>query len=164
MLYDRAVPGSSNVIVARELREASDEQIERAVAHAEPIVLRGLLFQLTGDEEVAATRIAIDPTGFRTAMMVAGEADIALLRAKAVALLRAHRDAGGGPLDLGPQERLRRSIPLTLGEELDDAELAFCQEELALDPWIRGLRWSAPPPASRCARSSATALGPGWAA
>ena len=66
--------------VRQELVEASRAQIEAAVAHAEPMVLRGLLYQLTGDEEVAATRIATDPTGFQTAMMVARDEDVALLR------------------------------------------------------------------------------------
>ena len=40
--------------VREELLAASDEVIEDAVAHADPLVLRGLLYQLTGDEEVAA--------------------------------------------------------------------------------------------------------------
>ena len=38
-----------------ELRAASDAVIEDAIAHADPMVLRGLLYQLTGDPEVAAT-------------------------------------------------------------------------------------------------------------
>jgi len=126
---------------ASELTEASDEQIERAVAHAEPMVLRGLLYQLTGDESVASTRIMTDPTGLQTAMMVADEADVAMLREKAAAYLRAHRDAGAGPVDIGPPERLRRSIPLTLGGELDDDELEVWLEELALDPWARSITW-----------------------
>jgi 4-hydroxyacetophenone monooxygenase len=147
--------------VAAELLEASDEQIERAVAHAEPMVLRGLLYQLTGDEEVAATGIAIDPTGFQTFMMVAEEADVAMLRHKAVKFLRAHRDAGAGPLDIGSDERLRRSVPLTLGEELEDAEFVFCREELALDPWARSLAWSEPPPPERLQGFSVTVIGAG---
>ena len=147
--------------VASELLEASDEQIERAVAHAEPMVLRGLLYQLTGDEETAATRIAVDPTGFQTFMMVADESDVAMLRRKAAELLRAHRDAGAGPLDIGPEERLRRSLPLTLGEDLDDAEFEFCLEELALDPWARSLRWSEPPPPERLQGFSVTIIGAG---
>jgi 4-hydroxyacetophenone monooxygenase len=122
-----------------ELLEASDDQLERAVAHAEPMVLRGLLFQLTGDEAVAATRSTVDPTGLQTAMMVADEADVAMLRAKAAAFLRAHRDAGAPPLEIGPRARLRRSIPLTLGSDLDDAEFEPWLEELALDPWVRSV-------------------------
>jgi 4-hydroxyacetophenone monooxygenase len=148
--------------VASELLEASDELIERAVAHADPMVLRGLLYQLTGDEEVAATRITVDPRGFQTFMMVADEDDVASLRRKAVQLLRAHRDAGGGPMDIGPDERLRRSVPLTLGEELDDAEFEYCREELALDPWARTLSWSEPPPAERLEDFSVTVIGAGF--
>jgi len=147
---------------ATELLEASDEQIERAVAHADPMVLRGLLYQLTGDEEAAATRITVDPRGFQTFMMVADEADVAMLRRKAVAFLRSHRDAGGGPVDIGPEERLRRSVPLTLGEELDDGEYAYCREELALDPWARTLQWREPPPAERLEGFSVTVIGAGF--
>ena len=150
---------TADATVASELLEASDEEIERAVAHAEPMVLRGLLYQLTGDEEVAATRIAVDPTGFQTFMMVAEEAEVAMLRRKAAEFLRAHRDAGAGPLDIGPRERLRRSLPLTLGEELDDAEFEFCLEELALDPWARSLEWSEPPPPERLQGFSVIVIG-----
>jgi 4-hydroxyacetophenone monooxygenase len=126
---------------ASELLEATDEQIERAVAHAEPMVLRGLLYQLTGDEAVAATRSTVDPRGLQTAMMVADGADVEMLRRKTVAFLRAHRDAGGGPVDIGSRERLRRSIPLTLGGDIDDSEFELWLEELALDPWARSLTW-----------------------
>src|SRR5262249_29466546 len=100
--------------VAPELRGASDEQIEAALAHARPMVLRGLLHQLTGDPEVAATRVAVDPAGFQTFMMVADEADVAMLRRKAVELLQRLRDSAAGPVDIGPDERLRISVPLTL--------------------------------------------------
>ena len=40
-----------------ELLEASDATIEDAVQYANPMALRGLLYQLTGDERVAATRV-----------------------------------------------------------------------------------------------------------
>jgi 4-hydroxyacetophenone monooxygenase len=152
---------TAGATVASELLEASDEQIERAVAHAEPMVLRGLLYQLTGDEEVASTPIAVDPTGFQTFQMVAEEVDVAMLRRKAAEFLRAHRDAGAEPLDIGSAERLRRSLPLTLGEDLDDAEFEFCLEELALDPWTRSLRWSEPPPPERLQGFSVTIIGAG---
>ncbi len=45
--------------VREELLAASDDVIEDAVAHADLLVLRGLLYQLTGDEEVARARISV---------------------------------------------------------------------------------------------------------
>ena len=41
-----------------ELLTATDETIDDAVRHADPMVLRGLLYQLTGDESIAATEVA----------------------------------------------------------------------------------------------------------
>jgi 4-hydroxyacetophenone monooxygenase len=147
--------------VRQELLEASRAQVERAVEHAEPMVLRGLLYQLTGDPEVAATRIAVDPTGFQTAMMVACDEDVAMLRRKAVELLVAYRDAGAGELGIGPAERLPRSLSLTLGEELTSEEFDFCLEELALDPWARALAWEEPPPTELREAFSVTIIGAG---
>jgi 4-hydroxyacetophenone monooxygenase len=45
----------SQRIARPELLEATDEMIEDAVRYADPMVLRGLLYQLTGDEAVAST-------------------------------------------------------------------------------------------------------------
>jgi len=39
-----------------ELLTATDETIDDAVKYADPMVLRGLLYQLTGDEGIAATQ------------------------------------------------------------------------------------------------------------
>ena len=39
-----------------ELLSASDEAIEDALKYASPMVLRGLLYQLTGDERVIAMK------------------------------------------------------------------------------------------------------------
>ena len=39
-----------------ELLRATDEIIDDAVKYADPMVLRGLLYQLTGDESIAATQ------------------------------------------------------------------------------------------------------------
>jgi 4-hydroxyacetophenone monooxygenase len=142
-----------------ELLDASREEIERALEHAEPMVLRGLLYQLTGDEEVAATGITVDPTGFQTAMKVEREEDVALLRRKAIEFLDAYRASGAEPLDIGPEERLPLSLSLTLGEEIDDEEFKFCLEELALDPWVRSLDWKEPPPPQRLQDFSVTIVG-----
>jgi len=144
-----------------ELREATREQIERAVGHADPMVLRGLLYQLTGDEEVAATEIEVDPTGFQTAMKVARDEDVAMLRRKAVELLEELRSRPPDPCPIGPDERLPTSLSLTLGEPIDDEEFEFCLEELALDPWVRSLEWQSPPPYDRLERFSVTVIGAG---
>ena len=55
-----------------ELLEASDATIDDAVQHADPMVLRGLLHQLTGDEEVAAIR-PTPQVGIDAAKLVAGD-------------------------------------------------------------------------------------------
>ena len=41
-----------------ELRAADDAVIEDAIAHADPMVLRGLLYQLTGDATLRAAAVA----------------------------------------------------------------------------------------------------------
>ena len=43
--------------VRPDLLEASDETIDDALTHAEPMLLRGLLYLLTGDEEGAGTQV-----------------------------------------------------------------------------------------------------------
>ena len=81
-----------------ELLAASDETIDDAVMYADPLVLRGLLYQLTGDEEVAGTTVA-PVRGFvggEFSVGVTDPAQIAVLRGKAAAYLKAHRDAGAG--------------------------------------------------------------------
>jgi len=44
--------------VGPELAAATDEQLDDVARYADPMALRGLLYQLTGDEEVAATRVS----------------------------------------------------------------------------------------------------------
>jgi 4-hydroxyacetophenone monooxygenase len=102
-----------------ELLEAGDATIDDAVQHADPMVLRGLLHQLSGDEAVAAIR-PTPQVGIDAARLV-DAAGIAFLRARAAAFLKAHRDADGAP-DLGPSERLPRSLALTAGVDAVPAE------------------------------------------
>src|SRR6201989_1882945 len=89
-----------------ELRAADDAVIEDAIAHADPMVLRGLLYQLTGDSEVAATGVKTVLAGYFDVAAPATEADVALLRRKGAAFLKAYRDSGAGPIDIGPRDRL----------------------------------------------------------
>jgi 4-hydroxyacetophenone monooxygenase len=131
--------------VREELRVATDEEIADAVTHADPLVLRGLLYQLTGDEAVAAAKLDADPRG-RT---FAADADIPLLHRKAAEFLKAYRDAGAAEISIGDEDRLPRSLRLASSFELADEDMGLYLEELSLDPWARGLQWQAPPPKDR---------------
>lgn len=134
-----------NASIREELLAASDAEIEDAIAHADPMVLRGLIYQLTGDAEIAATQLVegtnmgfiggIEPT----------EEDSARIRRKAVEFLAAYRDGGAGALAIGPMDRLRTSMNLTTGRELEHESFDLWLEELALDPWARGVNWSRQP-------------------
>ncbi|HXY27236.1 MAG TPA: hypothetical protein VEH82_03070, partial [Acidimicrobiales bacterium] len=82
-----------------ELLAASDAVIEDAVSYAEPMVLRGLLNQLTADEDVANTELT--SVGGIDVPSIAAESDVALVRNRAATFLKGYRDAGAGPIDLG---------------------------------------------------------------
>lgn len=133
--------------MTRELATASDATIEDAVRHADPAVLRGLLYQLTADSEVLAM------PGAPVTMKREREADDAnalLLKSKAVDFLKQYRDDGMPPIDIGPVERLRQSLSLSAAYDIPPADFDIWLEELALDRWARGVRWQdAEAPAQR---------------
>lgn len=131
-----------------ELLTASDETIADAVAHADPMLLRGLLYQLTGDDDLGEIETGLMPVGNFFATTVKNEADVAQIRAKAVAFLKAVRDSGEADVPLGPRERLPRSLGMAVGGELPEAEMEMWLQQTALDPWARGLEWQASPPAA----------------
>jgi 4-hydroxyacetophenone monooxygenase len=139
---------------------ATDAEIEDALAYADPMALRGLLFQLTGDESLAAMKVEPRPLGFSDANVLVDEDDVAQVRATAAALLRSIRD-GGGEVSTGPPERLPRSLALAAGEEIPERGLGLWLEELALDPWARGLQWRERPPPERLEDFSVLVIGAG---
>jgi len=143
-----------------ELLAATDADIDDAVAFADPMVLRGLLFQLSGDEDVAATRVS--PQVSIDAAKLVDDADVALLRRTAAALLRSLRDGALPDPGAGPADRIPRSLALTAGvPELPAADLELWIEELALDPFARGADWEEPPPPERLAGLSVLVIGAG---
>ena len=144
-----------------ELLHASDAEIEDAIAHADPMVLRGLIYQLTGDPELESIALKKVTVWLMESTGPAGEAETALIRRKAAAFLKAYRDDGARPIPPGPAERLRRSIDLMFGETIPDESQGWIHEEIALDPWARSLRWSAPPDPERLAAFSVTVIGTG---
>ena len=88
--------------VRHELLEATDATIEDAVRFADPMVLRGLLYQLTGDEGVAATPVKARVLGLVEAMVLTNAADAALLQAKAAEFLKSYRDSRAEDCPVGP--------------------------------------------------------------
>jgi 4-hydroxyacetophenone monooxygenase len=144
--------------VGQELLEASDEQIDEAVEYADPLVLRGLLYQLTGDEAVARTKTILAVGGFGTMRVVADE-DAPLLRRKAAEFLKAHRDAGAPAIEPGPAERVPASARLVLGDDVDGDLLRYMIEELAFDPWLRELKWQREPDPEKLQQFSVTLIG-----
>ena len=80
-----------------EVLGTSDAEIDAAVQYADPMALRGLLYQLTGDEEVRAVQVEMLVVGgYRELWQVASKDDVALIRAKAAAFLKSYRDSGAG--------------------------------------------------------------------
>ncbi|KQW14878.1 NAD(P)/FAD-dependent oxidoreductase [Streptomyces sp. Root369] len=145
----------------KELLHASDETIEDSVRYADPMVLRGLLYQLTGDEEVAATKVKTVSFGALDTQVPYSDEDIALLQYRAAQFLKTYRDAGVGDIGPGPAERLPVSLMLAAGQEIPEEDMGLWLEDLALNPWARALQWQAPPPRKRLEAFHVTVIGAG---
>lgn len=123
-----------------ELLSATDAQIEDALQYASPMVLRGLLYQLTGDESVIDMKPGA-AAKFVVGSELADPADEKLIRQKAADFLKQYRDSGAGEIDIGPKERLRQALSLTAGQEIPESDLPIWAQETALDRWARGVHW-----------------------
>ena len=135
-------------------------KVQDALAAADPMVLRGLIYQLTGDEEVEEIELATTGGGFFRAIGPAYESDIAMLRQKAARLMTGSGSAGA-EIDPGPLDRLPRSLELAVGQELTKDAVDWGIEEFGLDPWARSLRWEVEPPPARLGEFSVTVIGAG---
>src|SRR3984893_8372787 len=153
-----------------ELLTATDETIDDAVKYADSMALRGLLYQLTGDESIAATqattadvRHSEPSSGSKELALVQSKADVsdpsdlAMIQSKAAAFLKSYRDQGAPDIPCGPPERLSSSLSLVAGTDIPASELEMWLEQLALDPWARGLVWQDPPP-SQCLQNFLVAV------
>jgi 4-hydroxyacetophenone monooxygenase len=149
--------------VRHELRASSDEMIEDAMQYASPMVLRGLLYQLTGDPDLVSIPLKEVFLGFFVGSEPANDEDIARLRRKATEFLIAYRDAGAGPISIGSSERLPTSLSLVVGEPIPENDVGLYLDDLALNPWARSLRWSARPDPKRLQDFTVTIIGAGMA-
>lgn len=95
-------------------------------------MLRGLLYQLSGDAALVAMRVISLSKGNADFEVLADKADIATVRDSAAALLKRYRDAGAGAMPLGPRERLAQSLRLTAGFEMTEPELGLWVETLGM--------------------------------
>jgi 4-hydroxyacetophenone monooxygenase len=145
----------------RELLSSSDATIEDAVAHADPLTLRGLLYYLTQDEELAAMRPAANISRYSGGSGMADEADVPRLRAKAADYLKAYRDAGAGDLKPASEDLLLRSLGLAAGVEIPAHEREIWLEEAAFNPWVRGVTWPARPTPQQLAGFKVAVIGTG---
>ncbi len=157
-----------------ELLTATDETIDDVVKYADPMVLRGLLYQLTGDESIAATqattaqirdsepgRASKDFALVQFKADVSKPSDLAMIQSKAAAFLKSYREQGAPDIPCGPPERLRRSLSLVAGTDIPASELEMWLEQLALDPWARGLVWQDPPPSQDLRKFVVAVIGAG---
>ena len=157
-----------------ELLTATDETIDDVVKYADPMVLRGLLYQLTGDESIAATqattaqirdsepdRASKDFALVQSKADVSKPSDLAMIQSKAAAFLKSYREQGAPDIPCGLPERLRRSLSLVAGTDIPASELEMWLEQLALDPWARGLVWQDPPPSQDLRKFVVAVIGAG---
>ncbi len=147
--------------VRSELLAASDAAIEDAVRYADSMVLRGLLYQMTGDSALKAIALKKVKVGRVETVAFASEDDIATLRRKAAGFLKTYRDGGAGPIGYGPRERLPESLTLVVGHAIRADAIDLMVEEAALDPWARALTWKAKPDPERLENFSVTIIGAG---
>lgn len=156
--------GEDAIIVKRvtdELREASDSEIEEAIQFVDPMVLRGLVYQLTGDEAIAATQTATDWFFFFNLNLLADPEDVAMVQRKAADLLKSYRDGEAEEIPLGPRERLPRSLGLSAGVDPDETEIEMWEEHTALDPCARSPRWEERPADEKLEQFNVVVIGAG---
>jgi hypothetical protein len=144
-----------------DLLKASDAEIEEAVKFADAMALRGLLYQLTGDEELKQVGLKKVLGGYLERNVLATDEDVAMVRRKAADFLKAYRDSGAGPIDIGPLDRLPTSLGLMRGETIPEESLGLYIEETALDPWARTPQWRATPDPKRLENFHVVIVGAG---
>ena len=147
--------------VRPELIAASDEVIDDAVQHADPMALRGLLYYLTQDEELPTMRAGANVSRYSGGSGLADDSDGDKLRAKAAQYLKAYRDAGAGDVEPGSEDLLVKSLAMAAGVVIPDDEREMWLEEAAFDRWVRGITWPSKPTPEQLAGFKVGIIGTG---
>ncbi|RYD74467.1 MAG: NAD(P)/FAD-dependent oxidoreductase, partial [Verrucomicrobiaceae bacterium] len=125
------------------------EFIDDAVSFADPMVLRGLLYLLTSDEDLTSMDVASSAELDASITDVVSEADMAMLRAKAADFIKSYRDKGAPDVELGSPDHILRSLNLTAGFEIPAEDRDIWFEQAVIDPWARGIKWKEKPSAEQ---------------
>ncbi|MEA2673732.1 MAG: 4-hydroxyacetophenone monooxygenase [Chloroflexota bacterium] len=136
---------------------------EAALPFADPMALRGLLYQLTGDKSLSGVATTLQPGMFAGEMAaVADPAEVEVLQRKMLDVLVAMRAGDFEPVVTTP-DQLRTAMELGVGDAIPDEDLEFWREELSLDPNLRGLVWDHEPDPERLAGFHVVVIGAGLA-
>jgi 4-hydroxyacetophenone monooxygenase len=145
-----------------ELLTASDAEIEDAVKYAEPMVLRGVLYLLTGDESLADIPTATVEVGNSDALFVTDPPSVERLHKQTADYLKAYRDRGAP--DVHPDRaRLHKALMLAAGEEISDDDYEIWHEQCAIDPFSRTFTWEKPPAPEQLQGFQVAVIGAGLA-
>ncbi|MBV1918423.1 MAG: NAD(P)/FAD-dependent oxidoreductase, partial [Sphingomonadaceae bacterium] len=143
-----------------ELLKADKATIEDALTHADPMVLRGVLYYLTGDESLTEIEVKPAHMGMGEGYFVTDPAMADDLKRKAADFLQNYRDQGAPPLK--PESgRLHKALMLTAGEDIPEGELDMWHEQSALDPFSRTFEWQKKPSASALENFTVAVIGAG---
>jgi 4-hydroxyacetophenone monooxygenase len=148
-------------MIPEGLRIADDKTIREALVFADPMVLMGLLYHATADEELANVKIMAVPMVFSDGNVVADAAQAEWVRSKAFELLKAYRDGRRDPPGDVSEVQLQRAMSLTAGEQVPTEEFSMHRDILDLQPEPRG--WGRPPVGGRRDEFNVVVIGAGLA-
>src|SRR5580765_6815545 len=124
----------NGVATMKDLVDTTDAEIEQHLLAADPMTLRAVTYQLTGDPAILATTPGEAPGMFGPVKALTDPDDVQLVRSLAASYLRDHRNSGAPLRDHGSPDRLPASLELAVGDAIPEAALEFCIEELAIEP------------------------------
>ncbi|MBN9062299.1 MAG: hypothetical protein BGP06_03615 [Rhizobiales bacterium 65-9] len=132
--------------------------IEKALAAADPNVLRLAVYQATGDESLARMRVTSRRLGaspFLAKTLARGDRDLVVERAKR------HLTGGAPPLRAGASIEIAELIALFEGETPSHNELLLAVDELGFDEFPRAANWTRKPPKDAVSRYRVAIIGAG---
>lgn len=148
-------------MVSAELSGASDETLRDVLEYADPMVLRALIYQATGDEAVRDIDVARVPGIFMDAPWVLDPASLTVLKEKALALLQRYRDGTVAPPGGDDRARMLAAMSLAADEPVPAGEYDYWFEELAIDPSRRAHHWKQAPDPARLGDFKVAVIGAG---